>query len=229
MASPEPGSKVAKDLGIYLGQIYGYLKKGTVTNHKVGGYPEGKGVEVDPDEVRAAMSSSRRRGGKGGGKPKTSARGQGGRTGSVAEEEAKARAREVKKGFKDGQLISYHRGASPARDLGHSINVVTSHYGNRITSLNEADRYHAFATGTLREWVAKGVARLENPAGILGLVMFSWIADGKVDLAASLEEWMEAHDLPVSIPDPVVSEAEAAQAVIEEDDTSEELAGDDDD
>lgn len=229
MSAPEPGAKVAKDLGIYLGQIYAYVKKGAVTNHKVGGYPDGKGIEVDPEEVKAAMASSRRRGGKGGGKPKGSAvRRSSSPTGSLAEEEAKRVAKATKAGFKDGQLLSYHKGVTPGKDYGHAVRVVAGKYGSKITYLSENDRYHSFATGTLREWIAKGVAHLESPEGILGLVMFSWISTGKVELAAGLEAWMEAHDLPVSIPDPILTDEVAGQ-VVEDQDEDGVLAGEDDD
>lgn len=223
MAAPEPGAKVAKDLGIYLGQIYAYIKKGTVTNHKVGGFPEGKGVEVDPDEVKAAMSSSRRRGGKGGGKPKSSARVS--RGDSVASEAAREAAKEAKR-MKTGSLVSYDKGLDPAsgKSKGFAIRAVVGGT-SKLTYLSDANRYHIFSTATLRENVAKGIAHLERPEGILSLVIFNWIVAERVDLAASLEAWMEKAGLLVSIPDPIYEDEDAHASVSEE---AEEEEDDDD-
>lgn len=223
MAAPEPGAKVAKDLGIYLGQIYAYIKKGTVTNHKVGGYPDGKGIEVDPEEVKVAMASSRRRGGKGGGKSKSTSRVHRSSGDSAAAESERAARKER---LATGQLISYHKGVTEyGGDKGHAIAVLTGK-GGHLTHLSSEDRYHLFTTEGLRNLLAKGIAKLERPEGILGLVMFHWIANDRTDLAIGLETWMESVGLEVSIPDPIVVD-EDDTAVIEEPTADDEEEDDD--
>lgn len=72
-----PGSVAAKECGIALAQIYNYIRTGKVTNHKVGGWPTGKGIEVVLAEVQAAASAPRKaRAAKGSGKASASGGGR---------------------------------------------------------------------------------------------------------------------------------------------------------
>jgi hypothetical protein len=210
MAAPEPGAVVAKAQGIYLGQIYAYIKKGLVVNHKVGGYPEGKGVEVDPDEVSAAMAHSRRKGG-GPGK---------GKSGYVRKADRPARADTERpepaktRKLKSGTIVSYDRGrAANGYNFQAPKFTVAQVIGanGRLTFMDDGDHRQSyggvqidnivFSTDHLSLLMAKGAARIEHPVPVLGMVLLSFIMEGKVELAESLEGWLIANDVPVQIPE----------------------------
>lgn len=208
MGEIQPASKVAKDLGIYLGQIYGYHKRGLVKNHLVGGYPEGKGMTVDPDEVKAAWMGSKKKGPRDPSKKRASKRANGGA--DVGSEPAEPRTRKLKA----GTIVSYENGRSAgAHEAGkprYTVAQVLSSTG-RLTFLDDGDhRRHyegtqidntVFGTERLSTMLAKGVVRIEHPAPVLGMVILSLILENKVAVAESLEKWMEKNGLEVVIPE----------------------------
>jgi hypothetical protein len=204
MAEPEPGAKVARDLGIYLGQLYGWVKRGLVKNYKEDGYPNGKGLLVDPNEAKVAWMGSKKKGPRAPRaprEPKTTTRG------------ATTEAPQAKK-FKPGAIVSYEKGrgagASEAGRPHYNVGQVLGSSG-RLTFLDDGGRrvhYNGtqidnvvFATERLSYWMARGVARIEHPVPVLGMVLLSFILDDKLELAKSLEEWMESEGLDVQIPE----------------------------
>lgn len=227
MGEPQPGAQVARDMGLALAQIYSLVKSGKVTNHKKDGYPIGKGLLVDPDEVTEARAGSRRKG-TGPGKSQGKA--------TPTRKELREGAADTIGGrrgpkLKDGDIVSYHRGATPsagavpAKSKGHEIGVVLGH--NRYHTYLEGDRYHVFTTQKLNELMGLGIAHVERPVPLLGMIMLQWIRDEKVELAESLETWMEANGLEVVIPETIVAEEESDS--VAEPEPAEQLAGDDDD
>lgn len=233
MAELEPGAKVAKDLGIYLGQIYNYVKKGLVTNHKEDGYPTGKGLIVDPDEVKAAMGKSRRKGG-GPGKGKS---GYVRKADRVPKGEGEERRQVKARRLPTGTIVSYEGGQLATTDRTHArpphynLATVLGTTGH-LTYLDKGRRYvHyngmqidnvVFGTDRLSTMLARGVAHIEHPVNVLGMVLLAFVTEGKTELAKSLEGWLEENDLPVIIPE-ILSEPddedledEAAQSLSEE-------------
>lgn len=224
MAELEPGAKVARDLGIYLGQLYGWVKKGTVKNHKVDGYPNGKGLIVDPDEARAAWMASKKKGPRAPREKKIK-----GTNGREAPEPVRT------KRLKPGAIISYETGQSGTRYEASkprfNIAQVLGSTG-KVTFLDEGNhRVHydgtlidnlVFTTDRLAYWMARGVAKIERPIPVLGMVLLSFIMEGKVELAQSLEDWMEAEGLEVQVPEILdlpdeVDDDESAIAVASDD------------
>lgn len=213
MATPEPGAKVAKDLNIYLGQIYGYIVKGTVKNHKADGkhvIPGGKGTLVDPDEVRAAMSSGRRKS-TGPGKGKSSYVRKADR--AARNDEAKPEPIKARK-LAAGTMVSYERGRTAnGTTVGQPKYTVAQVLGStgKLTYLDEGNRRRhyegtqidnvVFFTDRLSTMMARGVAKIEKPTAVLGMILLSFIMDDQLDTAKSLEAWMVKNDIDVVIPE----------------------------
>jgi hypothetical protein len=200
MANPESGSKVAKELGIYLGQIYGYIKRGTVVNYKDGGYPEGKGIEVDLEEVRAAMSRGRSRGPRA---PKVT--GEAGPGGAVAVRRMKRSSKSIDRPVyrhsqlsplcpvdpDHGNMIS-NEGAEAKKNGRIWMCTHNAHDGRpRATGLPAPATQFTF---TVEE------VQYPQPVGPLGRMMLDWIDSGNLDLASDLETWCEDHGIEVWIP-----------------------------
>lgn len=200
-----PGAEVARELGIYLGQIYGYIKSGKVTNHKPAGE---KGTLVDPEEVKAARDGGRRRGGKGGGAPR-----------EPKPEAAKSRV-------KPGDIVSWDKGQMPGFDAkGHAVGQVTKVTARTVTMERPGvgSKYY-FTQDRLGARMARDEVRLENPTGLLGMILLQWIRDDKIELAKSLEKWMDKHDIQVLIPELEESgeiEEESAEPVVDSEDDEE--------
>lgn len=209
----QPGSKVAKDLNIYLGQIYGYIKKGLVENHKVGGYPEGKGVEVVPDEVRAAMAQSRRGGGKTkSGKGPVGGKGTRGSRKATDDGALPAATRKAKR--KIGEIVSFDGGQNGSSTVAKGPRMTLAQViasNGRLTFLDDGGRKRTYSGGQIDNIVmsterlstllGKGLAHIEHPTFVLGMVLFAFVTEGKLDLAESLEKWMIKHDISVVVPD----------------------------
>lgn len=230
MAEPRPAAQVAKELGIYLGQIYPLVQKGLVKNHKPDGkynVDGGKGLEVDIDEVRAAMSSSRKRGGKGSRGPKAGSKAHA-RVDPEAAKAARAAKAAGKKDLSVGTMISFHKGASVLEDDGFRARVIDK--GWTIYAITGRYRQHIayavhngvptkntmFFNDMFRNALARGSAKVERPEAVLGMIMFQWIATDHLDLAASLEEWCEANGLTVNIPEPVFIEDDEPEGPAED-------------
>lgn len=227
MAAPEPGSKVAKDLGLALAQIYNHVKAGRVKNHKVDGYPTGKGVEVDPDEVRAAMSATgRSRKGSGTGAAKSAGSGRSRKataddTATMHEaidaDEANRRARKRASGD-DGNTVRLRRVDRTSKYPFCPVNPAHGELAPDRESENKKKgviQYHCwhqehdgrpkghsagFSPQTKSTFSEEEVLT-PQPSGRLGVIMLEWIYAGRSDLAESLEGWMNKQDLPVWIPE----------------------------
>jgi hypothetical protein len=229
MAELEAGAKVARDLGIYLGQLYGWVKKGTVKNHKEDGYPNGKGLIVDPDEARAAWMASKKKGPRAPREPRAK-----GERGAGNGRQPKAEAPRTKR-LKAGTIVSYEHGQSGSSYESHkpqfTIAQVLGSTG-KLTFIDDGDHHihysgalidnKVFTTERLSYWMARGVVRIERPHHVLGMVLLSFVMEGREDLAQSLEDWMEANELPVQVPEIMdlpddEGDDEAAVAVASED------------
>lgn len=214
MAELKPGAAVAHDLGIYLGQIYGYVKRGLVVNHKEGGYPEGKGLIVDPDEVKSAWMKSKKKrvddGSRKGPQPQHGPRIKG----QKSKDEAGDEVRRTKRRLPDGTIISYENGQmasvldgkAPRYTLAQVIGT-TGH----LTFLDDSNRRRhysgtvidnvVYGTDRLSLMLAKGIAHVERPTSVLGMLILAFVMEDKVDLAESLENWMISEGLEVHVPE----------------------------
>lgn len=207
---PAPGSAVAKELGIALAVIYNYVKNGSVKNHKADGYPVGKGIEVDIAEVRKARGNKKTRAPKAGSKPRA-VKIKDPDSGETVTVSTKARK------LQPGSMVSYERGRGAATDAHaaaarprYSVSSVLAATG-KLTFIDEGDKHRhydgtqidntVFGTERLSMMLAKGVARIEHPVPVLGMVILALIVEEKIELAASLEQWMIANDLDVHIPE----------------------------
>lgn len=228
---PQPGAAVARALGIYLGQLYGWIKQGKVKNFKADGYPNGKGVEVLLEEARAVWMTSKKKGPRAARTPGQEARASSRR----AKGEASTDAPRTKK-LKAGTIISYEQGqpghADYARRPTFNVAQVVGSTG-QITFLDDGNhRTHytgmviddlVFTTQRLSYMMARGVARIERPHAVLGMVLLSFILEDNIELAQSLENWMLMEGLEVQVPEIMdvpdeVADDEAAVAVGADDD-----------
>jgi hypothetical protein len=80
-----------------------------------------------------------------------------------------------------------------------------------------------FTTQRLSYMMARGVAHIERPHAVLSMVLLSFVLEGKVDLAQSLEDWMTSEGLDVQVPEIMdvpedTEDEETAVAVGAEDD-----------
>lgn len=232
--TPAPASAVAKELGVALAVIYGMVKRGDVKNHLAGGWPTGKGLEVDIAEVRAARGSKKTRA------PKTrtpkTVKVKDPDSGETVTVSTKARK------LPQGTIVSYDKGRgagvaanSPAAKPRYSVAQVLAATG-RLTFMDDGDHRRTyngtqidntvFSTDRLSLLMAKGVVRIEHPVPVLGMVILSLIMDEKIELAQSLENWMIKNDLQVRIPEIMELEDESYEPqvgrMVEED----ELSGD---
>ena len=208
---PQPGAAVARALGIYLGQLYGWIKQGKVKNYKEDGYPNGKGVEVLLEEARAVWMTSKKKGPRAARTPGQQAR--------VASKRAKRAGEPAdliprEKRLKPGTIISYEKGqpghSDYARRPAFNVAQVVGSTG-QITFLDDGNRrVHytgmviddlVFTTQRLSYMMARGVARIERPHQVLGMVLLSFILEGNVELAQSLENWMLMEGLDVQVPE----------------------------
>ena len=232
MAEPQPGAQVARELGIYLGQLYGWVKKGTVKNYKEDGYPKGKGLMVDPVEAKLAWMSSKKKGPRAAKTPGQQARASNRQPKS---EYGGSEAPRSKK-LKTGTIVSYEQGqpghADYARRPTFNVAQVVGSTG-QITFLDDGNRrVHysgmviddlVFTTQRLSYMMARGVAHIERPHAVLSMVLLSFVLEGKVDLAQSLEDWMTSEGLDVQVPEIMdvpedTEDEETAVAVGAEDD-----------
>lgn len=211
MADPRPASAVAKECGLYLGQIYAYYNKGLIKNYLEGGYPTGKGMKVDIDEVREAMSMTKKKGPR---KPK--GMGAGTRTKAKGPDGESVAATPKARKLKAGTIVSYENGrplnGTSGKKPSYTVAQVMAATG-KLTYLDDGNHHRhysgvelnsiVFGTERLSQMLAKGVAHIERPASLLGMVMFQFIVEGNMKLAGSLEKWVEANGLEVSIPEPM--------------------------
>lgn len=224
MAETVPGSVAAKEAGLALAQIYNYIRKGLVKNHKADGWPTGKGVEVVLAEVIAARDSTAR-------KPRapkgSKASGAGGRVSRKArheeevtmhealdEEERERRARKRSSGD-EGNSVRLTRADRSASKY-PPCPIFPEHGNVSPTDMKkgQSPKYHCwhqshdgrprthpggFAPATQSTFTQTEL-EMPQPAGRLGVLMLEWIIAGRTDLSESLEAWCVKNKLPVWIP-----------------------------
>jgi hypothetical protein len=199
-------------LNIYLGQIYGWVKKGEIKNYLEGGYPEGKGILVDPNEVKIALLSSKRKGPRGPSKRKELDGGavRRSRKGSNGE----ATPEPISRRLPTGAIVSYSKGQGggelipkpPKFNVGQVIGST-----GKLTFLDDGNhRRHytgvlinniVFTTERLGTMMARGIARIEHPVPLLGMILLAFVTEGRLELAQSLEDWMTNEGLDVMVPE----------------------------
>lgn len=194
MATPIPGSQAAREAGVALAQIYNYIKSGKVKNHKVGGFPDGKGVEVDLEEVLAAKSSGRAPR-----KPKVDAEGN-----PIVKATADGPKRMKRsKALREVQHTPYARsslrgvprcpvnpdhGYLISNDAGKGEKMwLCTHQGHDVVPPIQLSFTHE-------------EVNYPPQVGMIGRVMLDWIGSGHVDLAEDMEKFLVQHNLPVWIP-----------------------------
>lgn len=193
MADTVPGAQAAREAGVALGQIYQYIKSGKVTNHKKGGWPEGKGIEVVLDEVIAAKATGRTR------KPKVEGE----------EREKRPRVGRIKrsKGFDRPAHAGTTFQSTPRCpvDPDHGPLLPNdSAEGKKdgriwLCSHQAHDQVGKHGMPTQLSFTQEET-EMPYPVGPLGRVMLNWIGDGKSDLAREFESWLVEHEIPVWIP-----------------------------
>jgi len=225
-----PGAQVAKQLGIYLGQLYGWVKAGKVVNHKVGGYPEGKGVEVSLGEAKAAWMASKKKTG-----PRKAREP---RAPKVRNAEGQLVAEPPRRRLKTGQIVSYSSQPTKAmfdqtrrprftvaQVLGSNGHLTYLDPGkHRVTYDGRVLDDVVFLTDRLSTMLSKGVARIEDPVLVLGMVLLSFVVEERLELAESLESWMIENGLDVHVPEIV----DVGVATDDDEDTAAEEEDDDD-
>lgn len=214
------GSVAAKEAGLALAQIYNYIRTGKVKNHKVGGWPEGKGIEVEMTEVLAARDAAQsRRSGKAPRAPRQSKadrqEAQATMHEALDDEERTRRARKRASG-EDGNTVRLHRMDRTAR---HPVCPVNPAHGEVAPAERDAKakgvlKFHCwhqehdgrpkghpggFAPQT-QSTFTEDELQTPQPVGALGVIMLGWITTGRTDLSESLESWMTKNKLPVWIP-----------------------------
>lgn len=216
MAAPQPGSQVAKDLGLALAQIYNHIKAGRVKNYKADGYPNGKGIEVDPDEVKAAIASmaGRRKSSSAPKRTKVDKDAQAAMHDALdAESEERKSRRKV--GAGDGNTVRlrrYERGAYYVCPVNPSHG--STYQMERAKGQKGPAQYHCshqehdgrlkshpagFAPATQNVFTEEELS-IPQPIGRLGAIMLEWIMAGRTDLSEGLEAWMTKQKLDVWIP-----------------------------
>lgn len=222
MATIVSGSEAAKQTGLALAQIYNHIRAGRVKQHKADGWPEGKGVEVDIDELKSAIANHSRtpRASKGPKAPRE------GKTSRKAREEAFHEALEnesEEKRAKRAAARAHDDGGNTVRVRRYERNAfvacpVNPNHGSMYKmdrgSAKGPDKYHCahqqhdgrpknhpagFAPQTQNVFTADEL-NIPSPIGQLGEIMLGWISAGRTDLAESLESWMTKNKLDVWIP-----------------------------
>ena len=158
---------------------------------------------VDPNEAKIAWMNSKKKG------PRAPRE----RKPREAAARGAPEAPRTKK-FKPGAIVSYEKGRGAGTLVAgrprYNVGQVLGSSG-RLTFLDDGGhRVHyngtqidniVFATEKLSYWMARGVARIEKPNAVLGMVLLTFVLDDKLELAKSLEEWMESEGLDVQIPE----------------------------
>jgi hypothetical protein len=180
--------QAAKVLDIRPQIVYGFIRQNripTFTN------PEGKTALVELDDVKRAAGGVRHHREKDPetGKPK----------------------RRVDPKIRTGTILDMHaflplEGRIPTKSdpKPHKPKVVVG------TTLTDEGNPSLIATATgegtlpmyweiekLSERVAKGLCRIESPENMLSVIMFHWVHNEAPELAASLDEWIQANGLTV--------------------------------
>lgn len=213
-----PGAEVARELGIYLGQLYGWEKKGLNIHHEAPANAKSKSktwVSLSEAQTHAANIKHK-------GPRATNADG----TRSAKGPRPKSVKVEKRAKVKAGDIVSWDRGHMPDYDSkGHSVAQVTGQTGRIVHlegQLSHGSHNFVFTTESLAHRMAAGLVKLETPESVLGMVLLQWIRDSQDALAISLGEWADANGVEVVVPELVESLAEEVEY------TEEEAVGDDD-
>ena len=213
MGEIKKGSEAAKEVGVALAVLYNHIRAGRVSNRLAGGWPLGKGIEVDMDEVRAAVSAS---------KAKSSGRAP--RRTKVdkdvahaihdeldREETNRKRAREANARGDNEQAIRLHRynrvdtAACPVEPShGALITAEKPAKGGRpfyCSNVAHDGRSTHHIGGFAPQTQCYFTIEETQKDGRLGVIMLEWLYAGRADLAEALETWMEKHGLEVWIPE----------------------------
>lgn len=203
----KPGAEVARELGIYLGQLYGWERKGLNIHHTAPANAKSKSKTwVSLSEAQAFAGTIKHKA------PKHHADGTEVPKGPKAKSvKAPTRAK-----VKAGDIVSWDRGHVPGYDeKGHSVAVVTGQTG-RIVHLEgqlplRGGHNFVFTTESLAHRMAKGLVKLETPESVLGMVVLQWIRDAEDDLAISLASWADANGVDIIVPELIETSAEDIQ------------------
>lgn len=211
-----PGAEVARELGIYLGQLYGWEKKGLNIHHDPPANAKSKSKTwVSLSEAQTHAANIKHKGPRATNADGTKAA-KGPRPKSVkVEKRAKVKA---------GDVVSWDRGRMPDYDSkGHSVAQVTGQTGRVIHLEGHSPtglHHYVFTTESLAHRMAAGLVKLETPESVMGMVLLQWIRDGEEVLAQSLEDWMDANGVEVIVPELVESlaeEIEYTEEVVDDD------------
>lgn len=211
MGEIKSGSEAAKEVGVALAVLYNHIRAGRVANRKAGGWPLGKGIEVDMDEVRAAVSGPKKA--RAPRRTKADKALQHEIQDGLAEETARKRAREQNAHGDNPHAVRlrrYERGKVPVCpvDPTHGMmfavdkpkNGKAFYCGHVAHDGRSAHQAGGFSPQT-QNYFTQEEAEATQPSGRLGVIMLEWIYNGRADLAEDLESWMDGHDLPVWIPE----------------------------
>lgn len=223
-------SALAKELDVHLGTIYGLIKREVVKNYR----DEGDTSDmVDRNEVKLALATSRKRG--------AGARNPAQR-GSLKREPA-FRARKGDIVASEAQPYRMHANAADGgyqpKGFGKKsifqIGAVRQLPGSTLVRVHHSSSVESdWEAATLSQRMAQGLARIESPNVLLSMILVQWVRDDKIELAASLESWMDEHDILVDVPnldsgDPTEEDLLAAEPVEElADEDDEDVASDED-
>lgn len=211
MAEIKSGAEAAREVGVALAVLYNYIKSGKVTNRKAGGWPLGRGIEVDMDEVRAAASAPRKaRAPKGSRKAKEAIQGQ------LEAEKAERTVRRAREQNATGdnphavRLTRYQQGRQvvcPVNPSHYALLSVEKAKGDKVfhCAHQEHDGRSAHMLGGFSpqtmNFFSKEETEIAQPAGRLGVIMLEMIYNGRPDLAESLEAWCNENNVPVWLPE----------------------------
>lgn len=218
MGEIKSGSEAAKEVGVALAVLYNHIRAGRVVNRKAGGWPLGKGIEVDMDEVRAAISAPKRTKSGAPRAPRGSKKAAHEMHEQLDAEREATNRRKAKEANARGdnphavRLHRYERGAVSVCPVDPSHGAMFAVERARVKGGRTLYCAHVMHDGRsthqlggfspqTQNYFTPEEAQIEQPAGRLGLIMLEWIYGGRADLAEDLEVWMEAHDLTVWIPE----------------------------
>lgn len=224
MGEQVAGAVAAKSLGIYLGQLYGWVKAGKVKNYKPDGkyvVDGGKGLIVDIDEAREAWMTSKKK------SPRTPGEPRAKRTRRTKGEGGEVVAERAVRRLPAGTMVSYETGkyarSTKAGPPKYTIAQVLASTG-KLTYLDSGDHHRSytgmqidnvvFGTDRLSTMLAKGVVRVEHPTQVLGMLLLAFVMEDKVDLAESLEKWMIKNNIEVIVPELMDLEEEEDEPIV---------------
>lgn len=171
--------EAAKALGVRPQIIYGFIKHNRIHTYP---NPSGKTAHIDLDEVKRATGSVQHH------RPKDPS------TGKPVRHTADVRT---------GTILSYH-GHTPGevKTRPHRVVAVTQLVSNDegepslvYTARGEGELAVIYETEDLATAIGVKKCNIESPAKLLGVLMYHWVHNEQVELAAELQRWCEARDI----------------------------------